>query len=904
MFSITLKLMRKSLKMLVPAGIAILIGTTFIASTFLFSNAMDDSMRAQALAQYGRANYVTVVDSSESLDGEESTEVGDTTVADFNLDRLRATDGVDGVRVGNQLTVEVSNADKHATVLVGATNADAKLLPVEVTEGAAPSDNGEIALPEDAASRLGVNVGDNVELTVADGGEGNGTAGTDGADDTADATEPQTAQLTVRLTGLTRDSAQAWGYYGGMGLLSDAELARVSGAADFASMIVNGLTLDLETGRAEATAEAVKGMLPKHWTLATTSQMADEWMKRMGSGQMSATTIFLLGFGAVAMLVAALVIANTFQVLVAQRRRTLALLRTIGAKKGQLYRSVVLEALVLGAVASLCGVGAGIGLMALVTRTDLLASMGLSARLIITWPVIVVPLAFGVVVTVLACLSSARSATAVTPLEALRPLELSEQARRAGRVRAIVGVLVIALGLGLTIWALLWMNTAVSVSTSNPGVMNDYGNVLLTAIGGCALIFIGVVVTAVFWMPLLMKGIGWLVSHCGPSCVLAHANIQKNPRRVAATGAALLIGVTLVTAIATGASSAKTTMGQSLDSRYSVDVAVSAANLDDATVSKVKAVEGVSHVFDAPQATGWALGSSGNMYSVTFIGIKDIDSLKPVMNADLSGTVVGSGTALMPEISSYTGAKLKFGDASAVEFGTGSPYDADGETMKGEFTLKITQADYRRVDGSTEAAAFVPESMFTDGTLTADGRILLLDVNVDGTGRTVNEVMNDVQGAVSSLSGVSVTGPIADRVSWEQIIDSLMMLMVALLAVAVLIALVGVANTLSLSVIERTRESATLRAIGMTRGQLRRSLAVEALLISVVSGVAGIVLGTLFGWAGSAMVFSLYGKVVYPVEWGTAGVVLAVAAVSALLASVLPARRAVKTPPVEALAEA
>ena len=121
---------------------------------------------------------------------------------------------------------------------------------------------------------------------------------------------------------------------------------------------------------------------------------------------------------------------------------------------------------------------------------------------------------------------------------------------------------------------------------------------------------------------------------------------------------------------------------------------------------------------------------------------------------------------------------------------------------------------------------------------------------------------------------------------------------------AVLIALVGVANTLSLSVIERTRESATLRAIGMTRGQLRASLAIEALLISLVSGIAGILLGTLFGWLGAYVVFSLYGTVVFPFEWGVNGIVLAVAAVAALLASIAPARRAVKVPPVEALAEA
>ncbi len=132
---------------------------------------------------------------------------------------------------------------------------------------------------------------------------------------------------------------------------------------------------------------------------------------------------------------------------------------------------------------------------------------------------------------------------------------------------------------------------------------------------------------------------------------------------------------------------------------------------------------------------------------------------------------------------------------------------------------------------------------------------------------------------------------------------AMLMLLVALLAVAVIVAVIGVANTLSLSVIERTRESATLRAIGMTRGQLRSSLAIEAVLISVVSSVVGMVVGTLFGWLGINMVMSSIATVVYPVDWRTYGVILAIAIVCALVASVFPSRRAAKTPPVEALAE-
>ena len=131
----------------------------------------------------------------------------------------------------------------------------------------------------------------------------------------------------------------------------------------------------------------------------------------------------------------------------------------------------------------------------------------------------------------------------------------------------------------------------------------------------------------------------------------------------------------------------------------------------------------------------------------------------------------------------------------------------------------------------------------------------------------------------------------------------MMMLLVGLIAVAVVIALIGVANTLSLSVIERTKESATLRAIGMTRGQVRRSLALEATLISLTSTVSGLIVGTAFGWIGSYMVFSAIGKVPFVVDWAIYAVLALIALLAALLSSVLPARRAVKSSPVVALAE-
>ena len=239
------------------------------------------------------------------------------------------------------------------------------------------------------------------------------------------------------------------------------------------------------------------------------------------------------------------------------------------SKKGQLYGSVLFEAGILGLIASLLGVALGIALMGGLTASGVMASAGMDARLVLSWPVFAVPIAFGIVMTVLASLGSARSATAVTPLEALRPIELTDT-RRAGVLRAVGSILLIVAGLALAVFA-AWQNH--EMNTGRVSMASDnYATVLLMAIAGCAFIFLGMVLSATFWLPALMRGIGALVSLAGPSARIAHANIQKNPRRVAATGAALLIGVTLVSTIATGAASAKQTMGEALDRRYSVDM--------------------------------------------------------------------------------------------------------------------------------------------------------------------------------------------------------------------------------------------------------------------------------------------------------------------------------------------
>ena len=873
MWSITIKMMKKNMKMLVPAGIAILIGTAFIACTFLFGNTLNDTLRTQLTAQYAQANYI--IQSTSAMSGSGSMP----TVGDVKTKQINTTDGVKSTYIQQMLPVNASTGDKSATLLAINASSDDRLLPVKMVKGHQPTGDGQIALPSKLADQLSVNIGDKVTLAA---NYGSGISGSD------------SVELTV--CGFTEDTNGAYGSYGGAAVIGDNTMAKLQGADSESDLMFTGMTLDIDESKADAAVPAIRKLLPEGYSIETRQKAGDEALKSLSQSGTNAVTVFLMCFGILAMFVAALVIANTFQVLVAQRRRTLALLRTIGAQKGQLYRSVIGEAAILGLIASALGIAFGSAIMAIVVHSHALASLGMTGGLVFTWQVFVIPLVFGVVMTMLASIGSARSATRVTPLEALRPIEVSDN-KRAGIARGATGFLLIALGLVLTVGAVMMLRSAL---TSSSDLSDGYSTMLLAAIAGCALIFIGLVITAAFWMPLLMRLGGAFAALFGPAAKIAHANIQKNPRRVASTGVALLIGVTLVSCIGTGAACAKQTMNNTLDTHYSVDMVAKGSKLSKSTADKIAKIDGVKTTLYAPIARG-SVTVGGEERSATLIGVSDTATLSKVLRADLGGVSLGEGKALAPTYSAFTGKVLSFKNGQ-VSF-TASDDSGSGEASSANtLTFSVIQRDYRNVDTDVSVTLFVNESYFQSKQVQADGHMLL--AAVDTSNASAVDIITKAQTAIGESAGSSLSGPIAERVQWNQIVDTMLALLIALLAVAVLIALIGVANTLSLSVIERTRESATLRAIGMTRGQLRWSLAVESLVISLVAGIAGEILGIAFGWVGSYMVLSLYSDTAFISDWKLNLIVLVVAAVAALLASVFPARRAVKTPPVEALAEA
>ncbi|WP_166849948.1 ABC transporter permease [Isoptericola sp. BMS4] len=869
MIRLTLSQMRRSAGRLAAAGVAIVIGTAFVAITLIAGNVITSTTYDSIAAQFKGADLV----------------VADAPAGEATVDAVRGTDGVasaDPMTMSYQ-QLEHGGRTIYQGVLAKPTNLD--VLPLEIVDGALPDASGEIALPVDVAERLDVAPGDETDLV-----RGAFEEGTDGTEPTWTEVREQ-----VVVSGTLDDP------YGAYAMLGGAAVAPAADVADWeADMVAPGEETSAMPATVLATLddgadlEQVRTAVEDAVTTTAQAEEADasmlevvtpdEHAERVAAettgGENVVFVTFVLVFAAIALLVAALVIANTFQVLVAQRTRTLALLRCVGADKSQLRRSVLVEASIVGLLSSVVGLvlGSGLAQAALAVGRNMDLGVPLPSAIEVTPVVVIAPLVAGTLVTLVAALSPARAATRVAPLAALRPAESPTAARGAGRVRLVLSLLVTVVGL-----ALLGAGVALSVVAEEPTTG------LLVALAGGAFSFVGILVGAVFWLPKVVALAGRVVGGSGPTARLAAANTLRNPRRTAATSTALLIGVTLVAMMSTAAASARVTMDSELDARYPVDVVV-ATDLDsgpagappvtDGLAGTVAGLDGVATVVEVPVTSGDVSVPGGDDATLPVRAVAPADA-DAVLRSTEMVEPLAAGTVVVPEeLSEVYG--ITDGDALTI---TG----ADG-------TLEGTAAVTDLVD---DGFLVVPDDL---ARLDAAAPTTQLWVGLDNPADAV-AVVPSVQDAVADTeSPAQVMGAAVERATFQQVIDTALAIVVGLLAVAVVIALIGVTNTLSLSVIERRRESATLRAIGLSRGQLRGMLAVEGLLIALVGAVLGVLLGLVYGWAGAASALGWAGEPVFVVPWADLAAMLGVAAVAGLVASVVPARAAVRTSPVEALA--
>ena len=857
MWRLTLAQMRRNLGRLAAAGVAITLGAAFVAATLLASGVISATTVGSLTAEYADADLILT---------------GDLTRA--SADTVALVPGITAALPLVEAYVQVTGPDGSASLPARAVAPVPELDAVALVAGAAPVGPGEIALTDADAERLGVGLGDPVAVKV-DGWTESGST-TLAAPDLTVVGLLDADSLALFASGAVRahpDVIEEWAVH-------------QSGEADpwvYTVLATVDPGADLATVR-DATDAAFTGDV----SVRTQQEEAEARLAEI-TGETRVLTGLVLAFAAVALFVAALVIANTFQVIVAQRTRTLALLRCVGATKAQLRRSVLLEAGLLGAVSSAIGVVLGIVLVQvlLVVLANVDTGVPLPTTVPLTASVVIVPILVGLTVTVLAALTPARAATRVSPLAALQPVGASGLGDRGGRARAwISGLLMVGGAAGLVLGVIVSERVDVV-----PG--------LLIGILGGAGSFVGVLVGAVFWVPRIVGWIGALITRLaggggrGVAAKLATANAIRNPRRTAATSAALFIGVTLVAMMATGAATAREAFTATLDDTFPVDVEVrdwaSAPGEPgmDNLVADLGAVAGVATT--VPFALLPVESTSGPSLEVYVVepdaAAAVVNSVRLIEDLEAGTMVLGSSVAAEQGVEA----------GGEITVGLGEWLPADVLARGSEVTFEVAV-----VPGGGYFAALTPADAARVTPDLATGGAWI-SIAGDATPRVVVE---DLQSLVTggSRESIAVTGLVVERAFFDEVVDTLLAVVLGLLAVSVVIALVGVSNTLSLSVLERRRESATLRAIGLTKARLRASLATEGVLVSVVGALVGSVLGTLYGWAGVLAMIGGMTEVPLTVAWRDLGIVLAIALAAGLVASVIPARAAVRTPPVVALA--
>lgn len=566
-------------------------------------------------------------------------------------------------------------------------------------------------------------------------------------------------------------------------------------------------------------------------------------------------TVLLL-FAGIALFVSVLVIANTFSILFAQRQRDFALLRCVGATGRQVQRSIRAEAVALGVGSSALGllVGTGLGLLvvALVNEAWSEARLGRASVSPIWYAA---GLAVGVTVTLVASWLPTRRAVTVSPLAALRPDVGVDVRSGAGRLRVAAGVLTMVGGVALL---------AAAVAVTQAAVM----------VAGGALTFAGVLVLGPVLVPALLRLVGRLAGRLGgvPGR-LATDNAVRNPRRTAATTASLLIGVTLTTTVLTGMASSRLAVGDEMDKQHPLDAAVVASSgpLPDDVVAGVRASRGVAEV-------------------ATVSGVEArIDGVGrfPVLAGDDRGLARGPAWTLSP------GRGEIYLPVEAVGPGRGRGDLATVALGDRSLELRIVVGE-----GWGSAALVAPGTL---ARLGGDPAVRAVWVRATD-GADAADLAGDLDALAAPVEAEVVNG-LQDRAWVDLQLDVLTGAVVGLLGIAVVIALIGIANTLGLSVLERARENALLRALGLTRRQLRATLAVEAVLLSVVATLIGTTLGVVFAWVGvQTLVQPVIAGAPMVLPVGQLALVVVVAAVAGLLAGVLPARRAARTAPAAGLA--
>jgi len=841
MLRVTLRnLLARKVRLFLSA-FAIVLGVAFVAGSFVFTDTMGKS--------FDNIVQGSLTDASVRLAGvdegstESSFNIDDRTIPAATVAKLADTPGasrVDGVVQGLGLFVVRKDGK-----LLGGTGAptlafnynDAPNLngdtAIDFSEGRAPTNSGEVAIDERSADLAKYKIGDTVTMV---------TAG-------------DKPQVKAKLVGYANFAGG--GLVGATLVFFDTKTAQdifLGGKAVYSSV---DLTAEPGVTQKQLAASAQK-LLPEGLQAVTGQKRADE-IKSVVDVVLGFLNAFLLVFAAIALVVGTFLIINTFSILVAQRSRELALLRALGASRRQVTRAVLIEAFVVGLLGSTLGLLAGFGLAA--GLKALFAKFGLDlsgSPLVFQARTAIVAYAVGVLVTLFAAYLPARRAAKIAPVEAMRDdIALPEASIHR---RVIAGSVLVAAGA-----ALLGL-----------GLLGGFDGNLTTGMvgGGVLAVLIGVaLLSPVLGRPVLRSlGVGYRKAF-GTVGNLATQNSLRNPRRTAATASALMIGLALVTTMSVLGASINKSIDIGVKKEFTTDYLVSNAIGQPFSASigeRIAKVDGVGQS-SAQQTTAFKIKGS-TVYATAV----DSESLNSIFKFKyLKGSKrLGPGEIALNEDAAFK-YDAKVGDTVALQFASGK--------LKAK-VAGIYKTTY--VVGS----AMVPFSTITDAHLKrADSGV---SVNAE-PGVDKEALGKRIEAVTKPFPTVTVQNQKDFAEAQRSQVNQLLFLIYVLLGLAIIIAVLGIVNTLALSVIERTREVGLLRAVGLSRRQLRRMVRLEAIAIAVLGTLLGVVMGIVFGVVLQRSADD-QGITDLAIPWIRLGLFVLVSAGVGVLAAVLPARRAAK----------
>ncbi|GHC67302.1 ABC transporter permease [Streptomyces cinnamoneus] len=821
------------------SAIAVLLSVAFVCGTLVFTDTMN--------ATFDKLFASTASDVAVSpKKNDDAQETGKPQTLPASLQgRLAQVPGVAKVEphaTSQQITAATAKnksiSPTSGAPTVGTNWDESQKKSVEITSGHEPHGATEAVLDADTADKHGLTTGDKLRVIAAPGDFSVTIVGIA----TYRTTNPGAAVLYFDTpTAQTK-------LLGTAGEFSSYGLTAASGVSD--EQLKKDVTAAVGTG----------------YTVHTAAETKAENKKDVGSF-LDVMKYALLGFAGIAVLVGIFLIVNTFSMLVAQRTREIGLMRAIGSSRKQVNRSVLVEALLLGVVGSVLGIGGGIALA--VGLMELMGSMGMkldTSELTVKTTTPVVGLAIGVVVTVLAAYLPARRAGKISPMAALRDAGNPADGK-AGTVRAVIGLVLSAAGGAALVAA------AQSDDASAGSGMLGLG-VLLT--------LVGFVVVGPLLAGFVVRVISTVVLRVfGPVGRLAERNALRNPRRTGATASALMIGLALVAALSVVGSSMVASATEQLDKSVGADFIVQSENgpLSPAAVTAVKSARDVAHfseytIVHAKVTTPDGRTATQRLSAVSPTYADDVRA--ETVKGKLADAYAEDAMSVPEGFAEDHG--IKIGDRLTVAM-------VDGRTAK----LKVNAITSD--DTSIDKGAMYTDIATAKRYLPADKMPLDAMVLAKAADGKAKEAAESLKAAVAEYPQVKVR----DQADYKQLIKDqvgqLLNMIYGLLALAIIVAVLGVVNTLALSVVERTREIGLLRAIGLSRRQMRRMIRLESVVIALFGALLGLGLGMAWGVTAQQLL-ALQGLGVLDVPWPTITAVFAGSAVVGLLAALVPAFRA------------